>query len=357
MVKVGLVGCGYWGSKYLRAFNETPGGQVAAIYDIDPAKLKQAQVVCPSALATSDYSEFLASGIEAVVIATPASTHFPLAREALFHSKHVLVEKPFATTTADALHLVHLAEGEKLSLMVGSTFLYSPPVEFLKETILNGQLGSILYINSSRLNFGLLRPDVDVLWDLAPHDIAIILHLLGQTPLAVAARGVGCVNGGLSEIAHADLAFPDGLFAHIHVSWLEPAKIRRLTVVGSERMVVYDDTAAGEAIRIYDRQVKLSPRNGAGNHHHQVSYSYGDVRIPHLAEAEPLKEECRHFLQCIETGDKPLSDGWHGLQVISILETLGKSLEDGGVMEPMITPCHQLDEQSESVTTVITPGD
>ncbi len=351
MIKIGIVGSGYWGSKYLRVLNETSDAMVAAIYDVDPEKLRQAEIVCPAAFTTSDYEEFLSRDLEGVIIATPAVTHFPLAREALRRGKHVLVEKPFATTTHEALDLVLLAKRQNLALMVGSTFLYSPPVQFLKGVIDSGELGSILHIHSSRLNFGLIRQDVDVLWDLAPHDIAIILHLVGQTPIGAAARGIGCFNGELSEIAHADLAFPGGLFAHIHVSWLDPTKIRRLTVVGSQRMAVYDDTTMGEAIRIYDRQVNLASRDELDEASYDISYSYGDVRIPHISSAEPLKEECLHFLQCIDTGQTPLSDGKHGLQVVGILEAFQKSLETGGNMESLTVPSLDSEKQEEALTT------
>jgi predicted dehydrogenase len=230
------------------------------------------------------------------------------------------------------MELVRLAEERGLTLMVGSTFLYSAPVRYLREVVQSGYVGQPLYIHSARLNFGLLRQDVDVLWDLAPHDLAIILHVLGEPPVATGARTVNCTNVGVPEVAHVDLRFPQDILAHIHVSWMHPAKVRRLTLVGSERMLVYDDTAAGEAVRIYDRKVTGRPVRGMAGQ--AVDYSFGDVRIPYLEEAEPLKEQCAHFLHCVRSGEQPLSDGRHGLEVVQILEALGRSATAGGTMEP-----------------------
>ncbi len=332
MVNVGLAGCGYWGSRYVRVFNEAQDARLTALCDRDESLLEKALGGRQGILATSRYEELLASDLDAVIIATPAVTHFPLARQALLAGKHVLVEKPFAVNTAESLELVQIAEERGLALMVGATFLYSQPVRMLKELIQRGELGEVFYVHSSRLNFGLLRPDVDVLWDLAPHDLSIFLYLLGDEPVGVGTRGVSYINPRLPEVAHADLMFPDGVFAHLHVSWLEPQKIRRLTVVGSERMVVYDDTAANESIRIYDRQVRPSARNGS-QPQQDVAYHFGDVRLPYVKDSEPLKEELSHFIRCVQTGARPLSDGRHGLSVVRILEALSSSLQNGGEVQ------------------------
>lgn len=331
MIKIGIAGCGYWGSKHLRVFNELPDVRVAAVCDMNAARLEQISIAYPLVFTTQDYDELLASEVDAVVIATPAKTHFPLAKKALLRNKHILVEKPFTTTTSQALELIRLAEERNLTVMVGHTFLYSPPVAALKSIIQSGHLGKVLYIHSARLNFGLLQPDVNVLWDLAPHDISIVLHLLERTPVAVGARGMGYVNRRLSEVAHADLVFEDSIMAHIHVSWLEPSKVRRFTVIGSQRMVVFDDMASGEALKIYDREVKLP--SGNGSKPEAPTYLFGDIRIPHVAEAEPLKEECSHFLHCVRTGEEPVSDGWAGLHVVGVLESLQRSLGNQGAME------------------------
>lgn len=331
-IKVGVAGCGYWGSKHLRVVDELPESELAAICDPNAAQLKKAAARYGGALPTQSFDELLASGVEAVVVATPANTHFPLVRQALLAGRHVLVEKPMAASTEEALELVHLAEERGLTLMVGSTFLYSAPVRFLRELVQGGGLGRPLYIHSARLNFGLLRQDVDVLWDLAPHDLAIISYVLDQAPVSLGARVVHCTGAALPEVAHADLRFRDDVLAHVEVSWLHPAKVRRLTIVGSAGMAVYDDVAAGEAVRIYDRKVTPRPAKNGGPP--PVDYSFGDVRIPHLEEVEPLQAQCAHFLQCIRTGERPLSDGRHGLEVVRILEALERSAAAGGVMEP-----------------------
>ena len=332
-MKIGVAGCGYWGSKHLRVVDELPEAELAAICDPNAAQLKRAGARYGGALLTRDFDELLAAPVEAVIVATPANTHYELVRRALLAGKHVLVEKPMAAGTAQALELVRLAEERGLTLMVGSTFLYSSPVRFLRTVVQRGDLGRPLYVHSARLNFGLLRQDVDVLWDLAPHDLAIIMYVLGRSPVAIGARTVNCTDAGLPEVAHADLRFPDDLLAHIEVSWLHPAKVRRLTLVGSEGMLVYDDVAAGETIRIYDR--KITPRAARNGTPPPVDYSFGDVRIPHLPEVEPLREQCSHFVRCIRTGERPLSDGRHGLEVVRILEALGRSAAAGGVMEPL----------------------
>ena len=330
MIEVGIAGCGYWGSKHLRVFNELPGARVAAVCDMDADRLERISGSYPLAITTQDYDEMLAGDVQAVVIATPAKTHFAMAKKALLRNKHVLVEKPFTTTTAQALELIQLAEEKGRTIMVGHTFLFSPPVRALKKLIQSGHLGRILYIHSARLNFGLLQPDVNVLWDLAPHDISIVLHLMDETPVAVGARGIGYLNRRLSEVAHADLLFSDSVLAHIHVSWLEPSKVRRFTVIGTERMAVFDDMANGEPLKIYDREVKLSSQNGGKPD--TPTYIFGDIRIPHIGNAEPLREECSHFLDCILTGEAPVSDGWAGLQVVGVLESLQRSLGNHGAM-------------------------
>ena len=352
MVNIGLVGCGYWGKKYLRVLGDLSEGRLTAVCDADPVLLEKTLAGKPRLLATTSYDDLLSSNIDAVVIATPAVTHFPLARKALEQGKHVLVEKPFTVTSKESVELIRLAEEQQLTLMVGATFLYSQPVRMLKQLITAGDLGQVLYVHSSRLNFGLLRPDVDVLWDLAPHDLSILLYLLDSEPVAVGTRGVSCVNPRISEVAYADLLFGNDVYAHLHLSWLEPQKVRRLTVVGSERMVIYDDLAGNEAIRLYDRRVSPVYENGNGNGHassngrsngngaapmQQFNYHLGDVRLPYVKDAEPLHEEVSHFVYSIRNGARPLSDGLHGLQVVRILEALTRSLEQGGAME-CLTP-------------------
>ena len=337
MVKIGIVGCGYWGNKHLRVFNALPGCNVQALCDTNAELLERAASAYEPELATTDFDEFLSGPIDAVVIATPARTHFRLAQAALQADKHVLVEKPFTATSGEALELVELADERELTLMVGHTFVYNPAVLFLKELVEGGQLGDLYHVHAARLNFGLLQPDVDVVWDLAPHDLSIILHLLEKEPIAVGARGSAHINPSLKEVAHVDLQFPGGVTAHVHLSWLDPCKVRRLTLVGSERMAICDDMSPGEMVRIYDKQVKLTTSNGSPVYH-PVEYAFGDINIPHIGDQEPLRNEGEHFLHCIRTGERPRSDGRAGLQVVRILETAEKSLYNGGAMEPLAPP-------------------
>jgi len=334
MIRIGIVGCGYWGSKHLRVFSALPGCNVQALCDANPELLERAAGAYEPELATTNIEELLSGPVDAVVIATPARTHFRLAQAALQADKHVLVEKPFTATSSEGLELVQLADEREMTLMVGHTFVYNPAVLFLKELLERRHLGDLYYVHTARLNFGLLQPDVDVVWDLAPHDLSIILHLLGQEPIAVGARGSAHINPSLKEVAHMDLQFPEGVAAHVHMSWLDPCKVRRLTLVGSERMAIYDDMSPGEMVRIYNKSVKLTTSNGSPVHH-PVEYAFGDISIPYIADQEPLRNEGEHFLHCIRSGDRPRSDGRAGLQVVRILETVEKSLYNGGVMEPL----------------------
>jgi predicted dehydrogenase len=293
----------------------------------------------------------LRNGIDAVVIAAPARLHHPLAKAALLAGKHVLTEKPFATSSREAAELIEIAESRGLTLMVGHTYVYHPAVQFVREYIESGQLGTIHYVHAARLNFGLLQPDVDVLWDLAPHDISILMYLLGEEPMVAGARGTARINPRLCEVAHLDLEFLDGLLAHIHVSWLDPVKVRRLSIIGSEQTLVYDDTAAGEMIRIYNKSIELGVANGE-NGFGPPKYMSGDVTIPFVADAEPLKQEDAHFLECIRTGERPRSDGVAGLKVVHVLESAAKSLYNGGSME-YLTPGLYLGPRVESETRIV----
>ena len=328
------MGCGYWGRKHLRVLNELPGCEVVALCEPSTVALETVPRGYLPDIVTADYEQFLKSGVEAIVIATPAHTHYPLAARALEAGKHVLIEKPFTTKSSDALELISAAERQDLTLMVGHTYVYHPAVAFLKDILESGQLGPLHYVHTSRLNFGLLQPDVDVLWDLAPHDISILLHILGQEPLVAGARGTAGIEPQRYEVAHVDLEFLDGLFAHVHVSWLEPVKVRRLTLIGADRIVVYNDVSQGEAIRIYNKAIRLEPSERDPGLM-AAKYIQGDVNIPFVPDMEPLKAECAHFLECIRDGTRPVTDGWAGLRVVRILESVSKSLYNGGTMESL----------------------
>ncbi len=331
MVNVGIAGCGYWGAKHVRVFHSLPEARVAVVCDPDQERLKEAQAQYPYLAITSHFEDLLKGDVDAVVIATPVGSHFQLAKEALLHDKHVLVEKPLTSGNREALELIALAENRKRVLMVGHTFVYHPAVEFLRQLVRSGELGEIYYIDSARLNLGLFRADVNVLWDLAPHDTSIVLYLLDQDPIAVSARGAAHIDPAVCDVAYLDMGFPGEVLAHVHVSWLDPCKVRQMTIVGSRKMAVYDDVSDSEKIRIYDKGVAAPEDDNFSAW--PPRYRFGDVTIPFISNAEPLKLECIDFLQCILEGKRPRSDSWAGLKVVNVLEVATKSLMNGGSRE------------------------
>jgi len=338
MIKIGVVGCGYWGPKHIRVCHELAEAELSMVCDLDEKRLQQVQSQYPYVAITKDYKEFLKSDIDAAIIATPVNTHHRMAMEALRYNKHVLIEKPMTSSSREALELIELAEKRNLVLMAGHTYEYHPAVDFLRKIVSNGELGDIYSIDADRLNLGLFRPDVNVLWDLAPHDISIIMALMNEEPVAVSARGTHHIDLNVCDIAYLEILFASGAIGHVHVSWLHPRKIRQITIVGSQKMAVYDDVSETEKIHIYDKGLTInSDGNGHnGNDGHNKfsawppNYRYGDVIIPFISGAEPLKLECSHFIKCIKDGTKPRSDGWAGLKVTSILEAADQSLANGG---------------------------
>ena len=334
MTRVGMVGCGYWGPKHLRNFHEVASSDVTMVCDVDKRRLEIVQSQYPHLKTTSNFKDLCEGNVDAIVIATPVKTHYKLAKEALLHNKHVLVEKPMTASSMEALELIELAEERSKVLMVGHTFVYNPAVDYLRQLVKNGELGDIYYINSARLNLGLIRPDVNVLWDLAPHDTSIVLYLLDKDPIAVSARGAGHIDPAVWDIAYLELRFPGETLVNIHVSWLDPCKIRQMTVVGSKKMVIYDDVSDNEKIRIYDKGVTADNENGKLTAW-PPNYRYGNVIIPYIANDEPLKVQTRDFLECIEQGKKPRSDGWAGLRVVKVLELADKSNLNGGSRETL----------------------
>lgn len=331
-VRIGVVGCGYWGPNLIRNFLEIPGALVQMVADLQEDRLVHIKKLYPAVEVTRDYSAILESSLDAVVVATGASTHYQMAKLALIHGKHVLVEKPLATSSRDAEDLVNIARRHDRLLMVGHTFEYNPAVETLKNIIQAAEIGDVYYVNTSRLNLGLFQKDINVLWDLAPHDISILMYVLGTEPETVSARGSSFVQPGIHDVAYLTLSFPKGILAHVHVSWLDPCKMRKITVVGSKKMVVYDDVESLEKIRIYDKGVTVLPHTDTFGDF-QLSYRYGDIKVPYVPLTEPLKIECAHFLDCIRAGRRPKSDGYVGSKVVRTLETAQKSLLNGGLAE------------------------
>jgi predicted dehydrogenase len=327
---VGVVGCGYWGPNLVRNLKGLPNCHVKAMCDLSEARLKHMRTLYPDVEGVTDFEHLLNGiGLDAVIVAAPVRHHYSLAKASLLACKHTFIEKPMASSSAQCEELIEIAERNGLVLMVGHTFLYSAPVRKIAEIIQAGDIGEIRYINSRRLNLGLFQKDINVAWDLAPHDISIILHILGEFPQVVNCQGNAHVTPGIEDVTNISLSFRHQRFATIQSSWLEPRKIRDMTIVGTRRMIVYDDLQTHEKIRIYDTRVDRPPHHDTFADFH-YSYHYGDSYIPYLKQEEPLKVECQHFLDCIEEGATPLTNGRKGLELVRILEAASKSLASAG---------------------------
>jgi predicted dehydrogenase len=330
-VRVGLVGYGYWGPKLVRNFQELHNTCVAMVADLRDDRLADLQQLYPDVRTTRNYQDLLDDNLDAVVVATSVNSHYRLAKAALLAGKHVLVEKPLTRHSAQAQELIELAAERNLTLMVGHTFEYNPAVEAVRDLLQQGELGDVYYLNSTRVNLGLLQPDINVMWDLGPHDISIIRFILGEDPIKVSAHGTTFVNTKrrLHEVVYMNMLFESGIMANIRLSWLHPVKQRRLTVVGSKKMLVCDDIADDKVV-LYDKGVDLAPYS-ITEEEFRASYRNGDRTVYPVDWVEPLQAECSHFLSCIQTGTSPRSNGEDGLKVIKVLETAQRSLMNGGV--------------------------
>lgn len=331
-MNAGIIGCGYWGPNLIRNFVEIPESNVVAVADLREDRLAHIHSRYPALETTRDYTDFFAMPLDAVVVATPPATHFRIARDCLLQDMHTFVEKPLTLDSRKAEALIEIAEARGLTLMVGHVFEYNPAVRALKEIIDSGELGEIYYIDAVRVNLGLFQPDLNVLWDLAPHDLSILRYVLGEDPVSVSAQGVASIFDGKHDVVYLNLIYPGSILAHVRLSWLDPCKVRRITVVGSRKMAVYDDVEHLEKIKIYDKGVEAQPYTDTYGEF-QCSYRYGDVVIPRIPFSEPLRVECEHFLECIADGAEPQSDGRVGLQVVKALEMAERSLQNGGVQE------------------------
>jgi predicted dehydrogenase len=335
-IKVGVIGCGYWGPKLARNFYESSEMELAYVSDFRDDRLTHMQQLYPAVRVTRDYHAVLSSDVDAVAIATPVWTHYRLAMDALQAGKHVLVEKPLAASAVEATEIAETADRLGLAAMVGHTFQHNPAVNAVRDLISNGELGQVYYINATRVNLGLLQPDINVIWDLAPHDISILLHILNSEPRQVSANGGVYVQKerGLHEAAYMTLHFPGGVLANIHISWLDPVKIRRITIVGSQKMLVYDDIAENKVI-LYDKGVDLPPYSDTLEEF-QLSYRHGPETVVPFEWQEPLRVECEAFANWIRTGERACSDAWTGVKVVRVLEVAQKSLLNGGGREDII---------------------
>ena len=335
IIRLGVVGCGYWGPNLIRNLHQLADCQLKVICDVSEARLRHMARLYPGLATTTDFDELLNDAeLDAIVVATPARFHYQMGKAALEAGKHLFVEKPMARTSAEARELNAIAKRGGLVVMVGHTFLFSPAVRRMKEIVDSGDVGEILYVAARRLNLGLFQKDINVAWDLAPHDISIILHLLEEQPLSVSCTGSSHVNRNIEDVTMMYLAFRKNRCAFVHNSWLDPKKVRQMTVVGSRRMIVYDDTEPLEKIKVYDARVEVPPHYDTFAEF-TYSYHYGDAYIPYIKQDEPLKLECQHFVDCIRDGSVPLTDGRLGLEVVRILEAAGMSLQQKGAAVPL----------------------
>lgn len=331
MVRVAVVGYGYWGPNLVRNFFETPGATLAAVCEANADRLALVGRRFPGVRLLSQYEEILADKeIDAVVIATPVSTHHAMARAALNAGKHVLVEKPLTGNVPDAEDLVNFAAAKKLTLMVDHIFVYSPAVRVMKEIVDSGQLGTLLFVDSVRVNLGLFQKDVNVVWDLAPHDLSIIDYLIGRMPRSVATFGAAHADEKIEDVAYLNLDFGEKLIANFHVNWLSPVKIRYTILGGSKKSLVYNDLDPIEKVKIYDSGITVNTDDLEGRRNLMISYRTGDVWCPRIPTTEPLRNMAGHFVECIEKSTTPITDGQAGLRLVRILDAAQRSIKAQG---------------------------
>jgi predicted dehydrogenase len=334
VLRVALIGLGYWGPNYARVVSELPEAELVAVCDASAAALEFMGARAPGARRTTEVADVLGADVDAVIVATPTSTHRALAGAALEAGKHVLCEKPLAPTLAECDELIALAEDAGKVLFTGHTFLFNPAVRRMRELIEQGEIGKLLYAHATRTGLGPIRQDVNALWDLAPHDVSILLYLFGEDPRSVSATGRSFLREGTEDVVFAQLAFADGAIAGIHVSWLDPYKVRRVTAVGDRKMVVFDDIAVDEKLKVFDKGASYDAisesARGTEFGEYRAVIRDGDIVIPKVAAREPLKEQVAEFVRCCVEGDRPLTDGENGRRVVAVLEATTESLRRGG---------------------------
>jgi predicted dehydrogenase len=329
-IRVGVVGLGYWGPNLARNFDRLPGVELAYACDLDKGNLDKARGQFPNATVTDDLDKLLAdASLDAVVVATSVPTHYALGKRVLDAGKHAFIEKPMALRAADAEDLVATAAAQGKLLMVGHLLEYHPGVRKVKELLEAGELGKTFYVYANRLNLGKVRADENALWSLGPHDISVINYLTGEEPEEVSARGECYLQDGVEDVVFGYIKYPSGMIGHLHVSWLDPHKSRKITVVGSNKMVVFDDMEADRKVTVYEKGATTT-RTKFEDYGEFVTLRFGDIHIPKISNEEPLKIECQHFVQCIRESKQPLSDGRDGLNVVRVLEAMERSLRNGG---------------------------
>lgn len=335
-LKVGVIGYGYWGPNLVRNFTSLQGITVKMVSDLNEQRLRTLSSMYPSMAFTTNYKEIIEDPeIQAVIIATPVSSHYPLAKEALLAGKHCFVEKPLCDTSEKAQELIDIAEKKKVHLFVDYTFLFTGAVQKMKEIVDSGELGDVLYFDSVRINLGLFQHDVNVVWDLAPHDLSIMDYLIDRPAKAVSAIGACHVGNGLENVAYVSVIYDDNLVAHFHVNWLAPVKMRQIILGGSDKMIIYDEMAA-EKVKIYDKGITMpeeqQPEIPVPS---KFNYRMGDMVAPKLSDTEALKTECEYILKCIKTGEKPINDGYAGLRIVKIIEAAQQSMKQNGAAIPL----------------------
>ena len=335
MIRVGVIGYGYWGPNIVRNFHKQEGSRVVRIADRSQDALRRAARAHTDIAISNDPNDVLhATDIDAVAVVTPVWTHFELAKEALLHGKHVFVEKPFTTTSEQGQELIDLAERKRLTIMVDHTFVFTGAVRKIRQLIDNGTLGDLYYYDSTRVNLGLFQHDVNVIWDLAPHDLSIMDFLIRKEPEAVVATGQSHLNGH-EDIAFMTVYYPGKVIAHVNVNWLSPVKVRTTLIGGEKKMVVWNDLEADEKIKIYDKGVAITNQQGVYNL--LVSYRSGDMWSPQVEQVEALSLEMAHFNECVNSGRRPVNDGVAGLRVVQLLEAANRSIQSRGEFVPVKT--------------------
>jgi len=337
MINVGVIGYGYWGPNVARNFSQTPGARVIAISDADEVSLRRAEQAYPGVRMVQDSADLvMASDLDAIAIVTPVSSHFEIAKAALANGKHVFVEKPFTASVAQAEQLIELAEKKRLKIMVDHTFLFTGAVKKIKELIDDGVLGDLYYFDSIRVNLGMFQKDVNVVWDLAPHDLSIMDYLIDKEPTAVMATGIAHFNNALEDVAYITIYFPGNVIAHLNVNWLSPVKIRTTLIGGQKKMLVWNDLVSDEKIRVYDKGVDglgdIEGEYKEKKYGLRVSYRSGDMWAPRVNQVEALKGEAAYFVDCINNDVTPKNDGKAGLRVVRMLEAIIRSLKLGGTL-------------------------
>ncbi|MHB0870308.1 MAG: Gfo/Idh/MocA family protein [Chloroflexota bacterium] len=334
-IRVSVIGCGYWGVNYVRMFSELPTSTVAVVCDQQADRLEDIRHRFPEVEVTTEVEEAVRrDGVDVAIVCTPATTHYDIARLCLESGKHILVEKPITTNSSQARELVELARRHDLIVMVGHTFIHNGGIQKLKSYISEGQAGKLYYLYSRRTNLGPIRRDVNALWDLAPHDVAIFNHLLESVPQWASAVGVRVLQTARQDVGFVALGYPGGVVGHIHVSWADPNKVREIVVVGSDRRIVFDDLNALERVRVFEKGVKSEPEASSyGEHQFQVRD--GDIISPKIDVSEPLKNQCSHFLDCVMLGRQPVADGQKGLEVVRVMEAVDRSAQMNGAPVPV----------------------